>query len=180
MPRQLFGELKVETLVHRGHHALHQQASDEVFSAYAQLFRQVFHAGAFTDGDGAGNGKRLVRQRQTRRRNKALHRAFFFPWDIWLAWTARWPARTCRSSCRWRRSAWTYTAHSRTRRIAAGTWRAGWVWAAALLPGPALIRRARARRASGAGWPRALKDWLSAHYALRTLSLTAFGLPATD
>jgi hypothetical protein len=53
---------------------------------------------------------------------------------------------------------------------------------ATLFAGPALILRARSRRASGAtwaswaGWPGPLKDWLAANHALRTLSWAALAL----
>src|SRR5689334_21913424 len=143
MTRQVFCQLEVKALVHRGHHALHQQTRDQVFGAYTQLFRQVFYADAFTNRDGARNGKRLIRQRQTRRWRKALHRAFFFPRNIGLAWTASRSARTRRSSRWWRRTAGAYSAsaHSWARRITAGTRRTCWMRTAALFTGPALIRR---------------------------------------
>src|SRR5580765_2229129 len=176
MPRQVFGQFEIQTLVHRGHHTLHQQAGDQVFGAHAQLFRQVFYADAFTNGDGSRDGKRLVRQRQTRRWNKALHRAFFFPWDVGLPWASRWPARTRRSSRRRRWPTWAYSTHSGARRITTRPRRACWVRTTALFARSALIWRARSRRTSGAGRPWPLENRLSANHPLRTLAWSTLAL----
>src|SRR6185312_3968272 len=179
MPRQILGQFEIEALVYRGHYALHQQAGDQVFGADTQLFREIFYADAFTNGDGSRNGKRLVRQRQTRRWNKPFHRAFFFSRDIRLPWAARWPARTWRSS-RWRRwTTWAYASHSGAWRITARTRRAGGMRPATLFARSTLIWRTRSRRAAGAtrtAWSGALKNWLAANHALWTLSRRALAL----
>ena len=70
------GEIGIQRLVDGGENAARQQASDQILRANLQLLRQVLHADAFRNRDGASDGQRLGRKRETRRRNKALHRAF--------------------------------------------------------------------------------------------------------
>src|SRR5262249_39896642 len=117
MARQVLGQIGVQSLVHGCQNALHQQARNQVFGANFQLLRQVFYADAFRDRDGASDGKGLVRQRQSWRRNKAFHRPFFFPRDIMLTRTAsRRAGASRRSTGTRRRHTRAYAAHSWTRR----------------------------------------------------------------
>ena len=75
--RHLAGQFGVERLIDGGEHAAKQQARDQVLGAKSKLFRQIFYADAFGDGDAARDRLRLVGERQPRRRRVALHRAFF-------------------------------------------------------------------------------------------------------
>ena len=72
--------LGVERLVDGDEDAAHQQGRDQVLGADLELFGQVLDADALGDGDLAGDGQRLIaevcRSAITRRRHKALHRAF--------------------------------------------------------------------------------------------------------
>ena len=49
------------------------------FAPIVQLLGKILDADAFRNGDAPGDGQRLVRGRQARRRNEALHRAFLHP-----------------------------------------------------------------------------------------------------
>ncbi len=87
--RHLAGQFGVERLIDGGEHAAQQQARDQVLGAKSKLFRQIFYADAFGDGDAARDRLRLVGKRQPRRRRVALHRAFLHPArHIALPWPA--------------------------------------------------------------------------------------------
>ena len=77
--RHFAGQFGVERLVDGGEHAARQQTRDQIFRANFQLLGQILHADALGDGDVARDRQRLVRKRQPRRRNIALHRAFLHP-----------------------------------------------------------------------------------------------------
>ena len=79
VPRHVAGQILVERLVHGGEYAAHQQTSNQVLGANAQLFCQVFYADTFRDGDAPRDRQRLVGDCQPWRRNKTLHRPFFGP-----------------------------------------------------------------------------------------------------
>ena len=76
----ILDHLAVERLVDRDEDAAHEQGGDQVLGANFELLGEILYADAFSDGDFAGDGQRLVAEvcctAKTRRRHKALHRAF--------------------------------------------------------------------------------------------------------
>src|SRR6476469_3540495 len=128
MPRQILRQLVIQTLVHRGHHAAHEQPRDQVLGANAQLFRQVLHAGAFANGDAPRDRHGFIGKSHAWWRSKALHWTFFRSMLISLSRTPRLRPRTSsRFGRHSRRRTTRSSAHSRTWRETrtAGT---GWMW----------------------------------------------------
>ena len=78
-----------------------EQACDQIFGANLKLFGEIFDADAFRNGDAARDRLRLIRQRQSRRRGVALHRAFLHSTrNVTLAGPARRCAGTSAGTCR--------------------------------------------------------------------------------
>ena len=76
----IFHHCGVERLVHGDEYTAHQKCGDQVLGANLELLGQVLHADAFGYGDFARDRQGLVAEvcgaTKTRRRHKALHRAF--------------------------------------------------------------------------------------------------------
>ena len=97
-----------------------KQTRDQILGADVELLRQILHANAFGDGDVPRDRLRLVRKRQPRRRNIALHRAFLHPArNVALSGTTRRTTRTAAwTGWPWRgaqRRSWAHTQRTRTR-----------------------------------------------------------------
>src|SRR5260370_20795134 len=137
-----------------------------MFGAAIELLRQIFRADAFRDRDGAADRQRLVRKRQPRRRNKAVHRSFFGTGLIALS---RAPRRSAGSSLRsagtWRWNSRAYAAHSRA------WWKSCPRSASRMRTTTLLSRPAKSRTRAWNSWacgPRTLEDRLTANHALGT------------
>ena len=113
--RHLAGQFRIERLIDRGKDAAGQQARDQVLGAKAELFRQIFDADTFRDGDAARDRLRLIGERQPRRRGVALHRAFFHTARyVALSGPARGRARP--AAWPWRRPSGRHRARSNAQR----------------------------------------------------------------
>ena len=131
LPRHVLHQVRIQRLVHRHEHALHQQRRNQVLAAHIQLLGQVLHADAFGHRNRLGNRQRLVREHRPaipRRRLEALHRAFL---HLLVALTAAPLSRPCRRPHTRRRLA-------RSRSNAQSTWPRAKPW-------PRSRRKARTR-----------------------------------
>src|SRR5207248_2531357 len=155
-PRHLAGKLGIKRLINGRKNTFCKQASDQVLRTDFQLLREILNADSFGNRDIARDRQRLIGEREPRRWNKALHRAFFHTArNISLTGTARRSARTAARARRpWRRKAWSDS---------------NWARSCGTLPrrmhGASLTRTQR--QSCTRSETRALKDWLTRNRSSR-------------
>src|SRR6185437_15622777 len=104
--------LRIERLVDGGEHSASQQARDQILGTDLEFLGQILNADPLGNGDVPSDRQRLIRKRQPRRRNKALHWAFLHPArNIALTWSAGWPTRSTLCSSRDRKSTRLNSSH---------------------------------------------------------------------